>query len=397
MADASSGLPVKPPTPQLPPAIPDTTAASVVHVLPNYFDRIDASAFIPAVLYLVAVAITCVPLLIGAWISGELTLADAHQLRFLRDGSVMFMFLVSFPCMLILTATDQQLLAGSLRTVSADGTLTMPGPEWVSLADRWRRRFRKINRAAQAFGLVLGIVVAYYNCQAYAKVGHWIANKGVLLPVGWVYLYCVFLFYAVAAVYLVRNFAIAVLLQDIAKPGWLNILPLHPDRACGLLPVGRLGLRNQYALTLLGLNLVLLIITYSALSTDALQIGLIVAATVGYLILGPLAFVAPLLPFRRSMVQTKDKLMAEVALWSRAEFEKLDGRLQSGMVTAEDAELIKRSRKIGTLAAKLPVWPFDAGTISKFLTAYVLPVASSVAIPAAQAIAKYLGIPTGGS
>ena len=29
----------------------------------------------------------------------------------------------------------------------------------------------------------------------------------------------------------------------------------------------------------------------------------------------------------------------------------------------------------------LPVWPFDAGTLRRFLTAYVLPVAGAIGLP----------------
>ncbi len=35
---------------------------------------------------------------------------------------------------------------------------------------------------------------------------------------------------------------------------------------------------------------------------------------------------------------------------------------------------------------ELPVWPFDAGTLRKFLTAYAIPIVSSVGIPAAKAV-----------
>jgi hypothetical protein len=251
------------------------------------------------------------------------------------------------------------------------------------------------NLAAQALGLVVGTIVAYFNYGAFvpASVGHWIADNERLLPVGYVYLYCIILFYAVTSVYVVRNFAIAFLLRDVVAHSRLHMLPLHPDKAGGLKPVGRLGLRNQYALTLFGLNIVLaMIVGYLFLNYSSLVIGLIVAAIIAYLILGPLVFMAPLLPFRGAMLRNKAQLMSEVALRMRVALDDLHSRLPSGAITAENEQTIERLRKIGAVIDELPVWPFDAGTLRKFLTAYVIPIAGSFSLPVAKTILGYFGV-----
>jgi hypothetical protein len=109
--------------------------------------------------------------------------------------------------------------------------------------------------------------------------------------------------------------------------------------------------------------------------------GLIVAAIVAYLLLGPLVFLGPLLPFRAGMLRTKSELMGEVAQRLRVELQRLRSQLKDGEITKQDEELIDRLRKVGAVIGELPVWPFDAGTLRKFLGAYVVPAASAVLYP----------------
>lgn len=130
--------------------------------------------------------------------------------------------------------------------------------------------------------------------------------------------------------------------------------------------MGRLGLRNQYALTVCGVNLVLLVlISLRYLHVPASLYKLIVAAGVAYVTLGPLVFLGPLLPFRAGTLRTKTELMSEVAQRLRIELQRLRKQLSAGQITKEDEELVDRLRKIGGLIDELPVWPFDAGTLRK--------------------------------
>jgi hypothetical protein len=125
--------------------------------------------------------------------------------------------------------------------------------------------------------------------------------------------------------------------------------------------------------------------------------GLIVAAVIAYVILGPIVFMAPLLPFRSGMLRNKSQLMSEVAQRIRVELDRLRGQLRSGQISKEDEELIERLRKIGAVIDELPVWPFDAGTLRKFVTAYVIPILSSAAYPVVTAVFEFanVGLPLG--
>jgi hypothetical protein len=163
------------------------------------------------------------------------------------------------------------------------------------------------------------------------------------------------------------------------------MLPFHPDKSAGLRPMGHLGLRNQYALTVCGVNVLLLALISRHLNAPQLP-DLIVAAATACVILGPLVFIGPLLPFRAAMLRSKTELMSEVAQRLRIELQRLRKQMRAGQITKEDEELIDRLRKIGAVIDELPVWPFDAGTLRKFLTAYVIPVLGAVALQMAKSI-----------
>jgi hypothetical protein len=161
----------------------------------------------------------------------------------------------------------------------------------------------------------------------------------------------------------------------------LHMLPMHPDKAGGLQPVGRLGLRNQYALTACGLNIVAaMAVVYIFLDSqyNHLPIGLLIGALAAYLILGPAIFMGPLLPFRQGMLRNKAQLMSKVALRLRIKLDDLYARMASGEITAEDEESIQRLRRLDAVIDELLVWPFDAPTLRKFLTAYVLPSSAAL-------------------
>jgi hypothetical protein len=100
-----------------------------------------------------------------------------------------------------------------------------------------------------------------------------------------------------------------------------------------------------------------------------------IVASVGFLILGPIIFMAPLLPFRAGMQDAKKDWTHEVARAVRVEMERLRMQIGKNEITKPDEESIERLRKVGAAIVELPIWPFDPGTLRKFAAAYIVPVA----------------------
>lgn len=357
--------------------VPETTDASMLHRLVGYKGPGSPAPSLVRV-YAASVAVTYVPLLIGAALSGTLSAPSASAnlpvdtLYFLRDWNIAFTFLVSFPMLVVLLITDERVLATSLKRVQADGVLRFREAAFEK-AVAWKAKFRKINICAQIGGVVLGIALSFVTLQFYVNSGgFWIASDDHhIRAVGYVYLYCITLLYALIVIYVVRCIYVSLLLWDLVAPATIRMLPLHPDKCGGLRPVAQLGLRNQYTVSILGVNVVLL----AAVSwTHPAWHELIAIATLAYLVLGPIVFIGPLLPFRSGMLRTKAEWMSEVAQRLRVEFERLRLQIRSGEITEADESLIDRLRKIGSVIDELPVWPFDARTLRKFAGAYGVPL-----------------------
>jgi hypothetical protein len=383
--DSASAMPAPPLAREL-----DTTGGSVIHYVVDCLPLVGfGKKFVRIKLYIASLVVAFIPLAALAAGTGPVSLfhpTASVKLPFLYDLNVMFMFLISFPCIVILAATDQKTLADALEKVLSDGTIEITDERQIELANSWRKSFRCYNVAGQLLGIVVGAAVAYFNYCAYVlePAGLWITYYDRLLPVGYFFLYCIWLFYTVITVYVVRSLAIALLLREIVVKAKFHMLPLHPDKAGGLRPVGQLGLRNQYALTLFGLNVALLLLVNQFLNKNDFLIGLTIAAIVAYLVIGPFVFVAALLPFRNAMQDNKARLMKAVALRTRRELDRLARQPIEEPITKDDEELIDRLRKIGAVIDEFPVWPFDAVTLRKFLTAYFIPILSA-AYPIAKA------------
>lgn len=303
------------------------------------------------------------------------------RLTFLHDWNVAFTFVISMPLMAYYTASDQGLLHDALLQLIKDGVLRIGDDASKKFRTVWERRFRRGNLICQALGIGAGLGLACYIYAVYSQpvIGYWIIRHGRLSALGWCYLYCVAMFYALIGFYVFRSINIIRFLHALVLESEITLIPFHPDRCGGLRPVGTLGLRHQYMLTVFGVNVSLLaFFSFACLGQHPWLSRMVMAAAGAYVILGPFVFFGPLFPFRNGMLKTKTELMSTVSRRLLQELERVRHNAQSGTITKEDEELIDRLRKLGTLIDELPVWPFDARTVRKVIVAYVLPILGSI-------------------
>jgi len=353
---------------------PNTSSYSLLHKLAS---RRGAGSKPPRLVrvYLVVVAATYLPLLLAAKLEGPLWYGSPPgTLTFLRDWGLGYALLVSLPSLVVLLVSDEHVLSTSLDEVQRDGVIALSRDAADSLKAKWTRYFRTWNLIAQFAALAFGVVLGIVTRRRYVNGAPWIAPQGQLHLAGYVYLYCIILLYALVIIYVTRCIVVSFFLRALVALEPLRILPLHPDKCGGLRPVGRLGLRNQYTLTVLGINIVLLLVVYSMQNAEQLR-EVMIAASVAYLVLGPVIFMGPLLPFRAGMQDAKKKWTHEVARVVRVEIERLQVQIGKNEVTKPDEESIERLRKVGAAIDELPIWPFDPGTLRKFATAYIVPLA----------------------
>jgi hypothetical protein len=365
----------------------DTTRASLLHRWTAFNGKIWWRG---VVIYVVTTALTYGAML-AAVLASDVPAATASpgvKLPFLQDWNIAFTFLVSLPVVLFLLVSDQRVLRRALQQV-LDADVVVPLPDKApQLIREWSRRFRRENLHGQWIILLVAAILSAITLNLYRRsnAGFWAAPAGQLRLVGVVYWYCITVLYFVLGFYCFRCVRQATFLRDLVDNATFQMRPFHPDGCGGLQPIGRLGLRNQYTLTVLGLNiLIVAAINYTGVAPSAQsQIVILVAiATVIYLILGPLVFLAPLLPFGERMREEKSKLMSGVGDRLRLEFLNVQRQLKTEAIDKTELEAIERLKKLADMLNEIPVWPFDARTLRRFGTAYALPLAASIATKAA--------------
>jgi hypothetical protein len=313
----------------------DTTTGSLLHrlALGPSAGTARVGFAVMAKAYLVSVAATygcmCVAWFFDWWLGQPVQL----RLPFWRDWNTAFMFLISFPTLVLFIVSDNSALRSALRRVQRDKVINFTSRDADILQKVWGHKFERITVIGQGLACFIGTVLAVANYLAYSppSVGFWIASGGKLRIIGYPFLWSIWTFYTLISIYAVRTIAVSFLLSDIVRVGDIRMLPFHPDRCGGLRPVGHLGLRNQYGLTVFGINILTLsIVTIMYFSVTRTLYSLICLAVIAYVALGPVLFMGPLLPFRGGMLRSKSELMSEVAQRLRVELMRIRTELQGG-------------------------------------------------------------------
>jgi hypothetical protein len=241
----------------------------------------------------------------------------------------------------------------------------------------WNKRYKIVNVLGQLGGLLVAFWAAFANYKfLYTREGliTWGVEGGEVNIAGWVHLFWqIPLFYWLGTIYISQGIATTFLLFSITRNFEIKIWPFHYDNCCGLKAVGYIGLRNQYLLAVVGLDLLALLAVNLKLG-DPRTIPLLVLCLVGYITLGPVIFIGPLLPFRKSMLLAKQAEQQKVATKLQQEYTRIMNELDNRVIAKEDEQIIDRLQKLKDLVDRIPVWPFDISTVRRFLTVYIFPL-----------------------
>lgn len=319
------------------------------------------------------------PLFVALVVDSDVLFPDAAAGRavgFLDDWNVMFAGLVSIPVLVVLVLSERSLVPRWIGTIMPRSETSRPEPEDVRrFVDSWNNRCKIVNLLGQLAGILVAAAVASANCKAARSPGFngWSVTEGEINAVGWMSIcWQLAVSYWILTLYVSQVIATISLLASLSRRFKIHCVPFHHDNCCGLASVGRIGLRNQYLLAVVGMNLLALLAVN--LKRDVPQgVPLLVAGAIAYVTLGPVVFIGPLLPFRKNMRDAKRSEQARVASRLQREYERIIRDLDGGPISKEDEEVIDRLQKLRTMVNQIPVWPFDTGTLRRFFVAYVLP------------------------
>lgn len=174
------------------------------------------------------------------------------------------------------------------------------------------------------------------------------------------------------------------------SPFRVELKLMHPDQCCGLRPLSRWVLWISLLICVLGIMLAVLLITsyyrLGSVQEVIAQVGQPLSLVL-YVILAPMAFFLPLLPVHRFMHETKKKFLLNLSKAFDRHYRELAETLEDeNMPDMSACGQLKDIEEMYRHAVSMPVWPFDLGTLSRF----VLTVAVPLALPVVPALLQML-------
>jgi hypothetical protein len=204
------------------------------------------------------------------------------------------------------------------------------------------------------------------------------------------------LIWFIAVVYVVRAAAHIRFLWALVKETSVGINFFHRDRCGGLREIGRLGLRNQYSLSIVGINIILMVYILAKTNPsldriwgpEAMEMVII---SVGLYLLGaPIAFLGPLVPFHKPMLEAKQAYLSDISEARRDEYRRIIKNCSSCDSAEPDIQRMERIERLQSLVERFPVWPFDTNTLRKFSLSYLAPVLTAIGMKGADELVRWL-------
>ena len=300
------------------------------------------------------------------------------KIPFLFDFNIAWMFLVSFPFIIVLIVTERRTIPLSINQLFLEKVLSIETKTSQQFFSDWQARFGRRNLFGQLIGIIAGMVAVIGNFSNVTQPGYgtvFITNNQLNI-LGWWAGFCIFIFYFFTSLYMIRAISTAQFLKEMVnlESSKVTIIPFHPDKCGGLGSVGKIAIRHQYLLSVLGINIILLIWSTQTLSPNPLLAYLIGGGIITYLAAGPIGFMGPLLPFRASMAKEKSRLSRVISNRISIQIKKITDDETNAEISKKDEDQIIRLQRLAELIGQLPVWPFDATTVKRFLASYLFPL-----------------------
>ena len=304
-------------------------------------------------------------------------------LPYLHDINLTMMLIVCLPALVISHLREAHLLPQVMSDLVAQGTASWERRNAEKFVSMWQTRYRRWNGGAVIGGLAVGALVAWMNYtflqENYGKSWQtaYVKKPQINAP-GWFFLIVqIGAFWFVLTQQFVRMLVGIGLLAGYAKKAVIRINPLHPDRVGGLKPIARVGMQNQIIVAIVGVNVGSIFVVLQMLGKGA-SIWIGVIAALAYLIVAPVVFVGPLVPFRPHMLEGKNKYLRRIGDQFRDDLDSTLRQLNDDSSSVVKLEKLERLGGIHERIAKLPEWPLDTRTVRKFSATLLSPVASVV-------------------
>jgi hypothetical protein len=301
---------------------------------------------------------------------------DTLHMPFFRDYAVQITQLVLTPLLIINIPMERRLLNKSLNELFMG---PVEGRD-KGFAAEINAFYKKMNIYALIIGLIFSIVITVLWSTRFL---HGSGNS----TIGWqeygslpgnasfnfIGYYCAILlvgfYWVLLSTSVIRYFFHYLVFRKITNNFKINVIPFHPDKCGGLSMVSDLVRLNQPIVLVVGL------VIATNYTSDLLQN---ISMMIGIVLLSISAIMLPLLPYRKSMKDSKKDLLSRIGkyfetLW-KEEIQKLEEEKLKDININEIQELMV----LYDYANRMPIWPYNWGTIKKFLSFSLIPLITMV-------------------
>jgi len=342
--------------------------------------------------YLLLAILPAILLFITSWISGTLYL-EGDALGYLEDYIFAFFF-ISLPAMVVLVAVLVNTLPETLHSLRSvirkrdgqgqDSGPTMEADTFNGLLEKFEEKItgsRGWYRVLKYGGHLLGVLYALYALKShyYALDTYtydiWSSQSHLLNLAGRTVYELVLFGIVVPALFykfLVVLHAIRAMFRRLTDDQVIRLRPLSPDNAGGLGMVGGYSLKMVYVLlpALVPLLLYVLFMPF----TPIIMIGMIV-----YIPLVVLVFFYPLSGAHQAMKRYKTIELEYLAREFNRAYDTFISRVggqeyQIDDEAAQAADLMGKLEELYNKANKMPVWPFNVQTLTRFGATVTIPL-----------------------
>lgn len=297
---------------------------------------------------------------------------------FITDINFAFIAVICIPSIILILININLIINNNINKLVENNSLE------IKLSDNQISTFNKKTKAYNIITTIISLVIAFINGGVtifntiFGSSITWyglLENPNTLSFIG---IYSAITVIALFAYLLAQLFFIELrvilFLRLLVKNSDVKVLPLHPDKLGGLRPISKIGFTFQIAIAIIGINIgVYLYNIIFLFEMNTYTIMILILTAILYIIISPLAFIAPLYLFRREILKTKNKLLSDISRKHNYLFEEI---IKSNKDELSALETLEYHKYMHSEISKLPEWPFDFGTLRKFSTVFFAPVYS---------------------
>jgi hypothetical protein len=106
-----------------------------------------------------------------------------------------------------------------------------------------------------------------------------------------------------------------------------------------------------------------------------------------YIRMAPVVFFTPLSVAHRAMNEARAQLLLEIDERFCREYDRIRQMMSAERPDLDDSvHALEELQTLHGMVAKFPVWPFNSGSIARFTTSYVMPVALALVMAAIERV-----------